>query len=78
MVPGSRVCLVDPTVLVVRPTFSVASDHSPSDEQPDSTEAAGQAATARLALGQMWASQRCAHVTRSMKYIVLKHFFKYT
>ena len=49
VVPGSRVCLVAPTVLVVRPTFSVVRDHSPSDEQPDSTEAAGQAATARPA-----------------------------
>ena len=54
MVPGSRVyiiCLqvvVTPTVLVVRPTFSVARDHSPSDEQPDPTETAGQGATARL------------------------------
>ena len=43
------ICLVvTPTVLVVRPTFSVARDHSPSDEQPDPTETAGQGATARL------------------------------
>ena len=45
------ICLqvvVTPTVLVVRPTFSVARDHSPSDEQPDPRETAGQAATARL------------------------------
>ena len=44
------VCLVvTPTVLAVRPAFFVARDHSPSDEQPDLTETAGQAATARLA-----------------------------
>ena len=48
MVAGSRICrAVTPTVLVVRPTFSVARDHSLSDEQPDPTETAGQAATAQ-------------------------------
>ena len=50
VVPDPRVCLaVTPTVLVVRPTFSVSRDHSPTDEQLDRTETAGQAATARLA-----------------------------
>ena len=44
------VCLVvTPTVLVIGPTFSVARDHSPSDEQPDPTRIVGQAATAPLA-----------------------------
>ena len=48
VVPDPRVCLaVTPTVLVVRPTFAMASDHSRSDDHPDPTETAGQVATAR-------------------------------
>ena len=47
------VVLATPTVLVVRSTSSVASDHSPSDEHNQTP------------FGQTWASHRsCAHVAR--------------
>ena len=76
-VPGSRVCIaVTPTVLAVRPTFSVARDHSPSDEQPDPTEPAGHQAGRYRTTSCFPSLDRCE--LRSVIVLMLRVWFENT
>ena len=77
VVPGSRVCIaVTPTVLAVRPTFSVARDHSPSDEQPDPTEPAGHQAGRYRTTSCFPSLDRCE--LRSVIVLMLRVWFENT